>query len=95
MHLVLGAVSVVVILLAIMFGADAFGARFRFYSVASLTVLAFFGVLTFLEAPGVAAGLPARSAISRKGMALAHPGHPDSATCRRRRQASAIVGVHD
>ena len=59
LHLALGALSVVVMLLAIMFGADAFGTRFRFYSVASLAVLAFFGVLTFLEAPGVARGLPA------------------------------------
>jgi hypothetical protein len=57
-HLFLGALSVIVMLLAMTFGAEAFGLRFRFYSIASIVVLALFGVLTFLDAPGMAKGLP-------------------------------------
>jgi hypothetical protein len=57
MHLVLGSVTVLLMLLAIGFGAVAFGRRFRLYSVASLVVLVAFGALTFLDAPRVAANL--------------------------------------
>jgi uncharacterized membrane protein len=58
MHIVLGSVTVLLMLLAIGFGAAAFGRRFRLYSVASLVILLVFGVLTFLDAPGVAANRP-------------------------------------
>lgn len=44
--------------LAIGFGAAAFGKRFRFYSVATLVVLLAFGVLTGLDGANVAANLP-------------------------------------
>jgi uncharacterized membrane protein len=40
------------------FGAAAFGSRFRLHSIASLVILMVFGVLTFLDAPGIAANLP-------------------------------------
>jgi hypothetical protein len=58
MHLVLGGVTVVLMLLAIGFGAAAFGKRFRLYSIASLVILVAFGGLTFVDAPQIAANLP-------------------------------------
>jgi hypothetical protein len=58
MHIVLASVAVLLMLLAIGFGAAAFGKRFRLYSLATLVVLVAFGVLTFLDAPGIAANLP-------------------------------------
>ena len=58
MHLVLASVTVVLMLLAMMFGAAALGKRFRLYSIASLVILAAFGVLTFLDAPRIVANAP-------------------------------------
>ena len=58
MHLVLASVTVVLMLLAIAFGASAFGRGFRLYSIASLLILAACGALTFIDAPGIAANLP-------------------------------------
>lgn len=58
MHLVLAGVTVPLMLLAIGFGAAAFGKRFRLYSIATLLVVLVFGALTFLDAPRVAANLP-------------------------------------
>ena len=58
MHVVLGAVTVFLMFLAIGYGARAFGARFRLYSIASIVVLLAFGVLTFLEAPRLGADVP-------------------------------------
>jgi len=58
LHIALGGVTVIVMLLAMSFGAAAFGKRFRLYSIASLAVLAVFGALTFLDAPRVGANLP-------------------------------------
>jgi hypothetical protein len=58
MHLVLASVTILLMLLAISFAAAAFGTRFRLYSIATLVVLAAFGALTFLDAPGLAANLP-------------------------------------
>ena len=51
MHIVLASVTVLLMLLAIGFGAAAFGKRFRLYSVATLVILVAFGALTFLDAP--------------------------------------------
>jgi hypothetical protein len=45
-------------LLAIAFGAAAFGKRFRLYSIVSLVILVAFGALTFWDAPRIAANLP-------------------------------------
>jgi hypothetical protein len=59
-HVVLGGVTVVLMFLAIGFGATAFGRRFRVYSIATIVVLLVFGVLTFLEAPRLQANLPTR-----------------------------------
>lgn len=58
MHRVLGGVTVMLMFLAIGFGATALGKRFRFYSIASIVVLLAFGGLTFLEAPRLEANLP-------------------------------------
>jgi hypothetical protein len=57
-HIVLASVTVPLMLLAIGFGAAAFGKRFRLYSIASLVILVAFGALTFLDAPRIAANLP-------------------------------------
>jgi uncharacterized membrane protein len=45
-------------LLAIGFGAAAFGKRFRLYSIATIALLVVSGALTGLEAPRIAANLP-------------------------------------
>lgn len=55
MHIALASVTVLLMLLAIGFGATAFGTRFRLYSIATLAMLAAFGALTFADAPRVAA----------------------------------------
>jgi hypothetical protein len=58
MHVVLGAITVVLMFLAIGFGGAAFGKRFRLYSIGSIVVLLAFGGLTFLEAPRLQTNLP-------------------------------------
>ena len=58
LHLTLGAVTVLLMLLAIGFGASAFGRAFRVYSIVTLVVLVVFGALTGLAAPGIAANQP-------------------------------------
>ena len=58
MHLALGAVTVLLMFLAIGFGAAAFGKLFRLYSVATMVILVAFGALTGVDAPRVAANLP-------------------------------------
>lgn len=58
LHQALAAVTVLLMFLTIGFGASAFGARFRRYSIATIVVLLTFGGLTFLEAPRLQADLP-------------------------------------
>jgi hypothetical protein len=58
LHEVLAAVTVLLMFLAIGFGASAFGKPFRLYSIATIVVLLAFGALTFLEAPRLQADLP-------------------------------------
>jgi hypothetical protein len=58
MHIVLGAVTVLLMLLAIGFGAAALGKWFRIYSITSLAILLGFGALTGVDAPRIAANLP-------------------------------------
>ncbi len=58
MHVALGGVTVLLMFVAIGFGAAAFGKRFRTYSIVSGLVLLAFGVLTFIEAPRLQANLP-------------------------------------
>ena len=58
MHIVFTVVTILLMMLAIGFGAAAFGKRFRLYSVATMLILVVFGALTGLEAPGISANLP-------------------------------------
>lgn len=58
MHLALGAVTEVIYLVALGFAAAAFGRGFRIYSILTFVALLLFGILTFLEAPGVAKNQP-------------------------------------
>jgi hypothetical protein len=58
MHIVFAMVTVLLMLLAIGFGAAAFGKRFRLYSIATIALLVVFGALTGLQAPRIAADLP-------------------------------------
>jgi hypothetical protein len=58
MHIVFSMVTVLLMMLAIGFGAAALGKRFRLYSIATLVILVVFGALTGLDAPGIAANLP-------------------------------------
>jgi hypothetical protein len=58
MHIVFTMVTVLLMMLAIGFGAAAFGNWFRLYSIATMVILIVFGALTGLDAPGVAANLP-------------------------------------
>jgi pimeloyl-ACP methyl ester carboxylesterase len=57
-HVVLGAATVILMFLAIWFGARALGSRFRWYSIITIWVLLVFGALTFLEAPQLQSNLP-------------------------------------
>jgi hypothetical protein len=58
LHIVFTVATVLLMTLAIGFGAAALGKWFRVYSVATLLILVAFGALTGTEAPGVAANLP-------------------------------------
>ena len=57
-HIVFGMVWVLLGMLAIGFGAAAFGKRFRLYSVATMMILVVFGALTGMDGPRVGANLP-------------------------------------
>ena len=57
LHLVVAGATVMLMFLAIGFGAAAFGRRFRAYSIVTIVVLLVFGGLTFLEAPRLQANL--------------------------------------
>ena len=58
MHIVFTMITVTTMLLAMGFGAAAYGKRFRFYSIATILLLLGFGVLTGLDAPRLQANLP-------------------------------------
>ena len=58
MHIAFTIVTVFLMLLAMGFGAAAFGKRFRFYSIATIVILLVFGSLTSLQAPQLQANLP-------------------------------------
>jgi len=58
LHIILVTVTVLCNLLAIGFGAFAFGKQFRFYSILTILILLAFGALTGLAAPRVQTNLP-------------------------------------
>src|SRR4051795_330093 len=58
MHIVFAIVTVLLMLLAMGFGAAAFGNRFRLYSIATIVILLAFGALTVADAPNIQANLP-------------------------------------
>lgn len=58
MHLVEGAIAVLLLVVAIGFGASAFGKRYRLYSIATILVLLAFGAWTGIDGPRIAEDLP-------------------------------------
>ncbi len=58
MHIIWAIVTVLLMLLAIGFGAAALGKRFRLYSIATIVILFVFGGLTGLDGPRIGANLP-------------------------------------
>lgn len=58
LHIVLAAMTVLLMILMIGFGAAAFGKTFRLYSIVTLVILLVFGTLTGLDGPRIAANLP-------------------------------------
>jgi len=58
LHLVLSGTTVALMICAMVIGSTAFGRTFRWYSLTSLVLLALFGAMTFLDAPGVSANTP-------------------------------------
>lgn len=58
LHLALAGVTVLLMLLAMGFGAAAFGKPFRNYSITSMVILLIFGILTSTDAPQIEANLP-------------------------------------
>ena len=58
LHIVLAAVTVLLMILMIGFGAAAFGKTFRLYSIVTIVILLVFGTLTGLDGPRIAANLP-------------------------------------
>jgi len=58
LHLVWAGVTVLLFISIMGFGATALGKRFRLFTIASLSVLLFFGILTAIAAPDVQANLP-------------------------------------
>jgi len=58
MHLVLGGVTVLIYMIALGFGAAAFGKRFRVYSIATFVTLIGFGILVGLDGPKIGANQP-------------------------------------
>jgi hypothetical protein len=58
MHIVFAMVTVLLMVLAMGFGAAAFGARFRLYSIATMAILAVCGAMSGTDAPRLQVNLP-------------------------------------
>jgi hypothetical protein len=58
MHAILTAVTVLLILLSVGFGATANGKWFRLYSIGTILILFLFGAWTGLDGPRIAANMP-------------------------------------
>lgn len=57
-HIILAAITVLLMFFSIGIGAAALGKKFRLYSIATIALLFLFGTLTALDAPRIAANLP-------------------------------------
>jgi len=57
-HIVMTVVTLILMTLMIVFGAAAFGKRFRLYSMASIFLFIVFGILIGVEAPGISTNQP-------------------------------------
>jgi hypothetical protein len=57
-HIALASLTVVLMLVAMAFGASGLGKSFRLFSITSILILLVFGGLTFLDAPRVSQNLP-------------------------------------
>jgi hypothetical protein len=58
LHIVWSIVTVVLMVIAILYGAKSLGKSFRYYSFLTLIILMVFGILTGLEAPGIPTDSP-------------------------------------
>ena len=58
LHLVWAMITLLFMMLLMGFGAAGLGKRFRYYTFATWVVFILFGVLTFMESPGIEANLP-------------------------------------
>jgi len=58
LHIAMAMVTVILMLLAMGFGANAFGTRFRIYSIVTMVTLFVFGILTSMDAPSIDKNLP-------------------------------------
>jgi hypothetical protein len=58
MHIMFAMVTVLLMMLAMAFGAAAFGARFRLYSIATMAILAVCGAMSGTDAPRLQVNLP-------------------------------------
>lgn len=58
LHLALAAITEIIYLAALGFAAAALGKKFRYYSIATVVLLALFGFLTFLDAPKLSLNEP-------------------------------------
>jgi hypothetical protein len=61
LHIAFTAITVPLMIAAIVIGATAFGKLFRIYSIITLLILLFFGILTGLEGPKLSSNLPTPS----------------------------------
>jgi hypothetical membrane protein len=52
-HITLAAVTVLLMIIAMLYGAHSFGRQFRIYSYSTILALLIFGLLTSIEAPKV------------------------------------------
>ena len=58
LHIVWAVVTLLLMLVTITFGAGGLGTRFRHFSLGIVATFIVFGILTFRDAPGIAANLP-------------------------------------
>ena len=58
LHIAMGAVTIVLMILIMGYGAGAFNKSFRYYSILSIVIYIVFGALTGIDSPRIAENLP-------------------------------------